>query len=102
MNLKSLFRFVHDSRVYLLIVPATIILFLIDDVLAKTWLQWGVVLPIIAGITLILRKILFNTLDLSSAIEKACETPGGSGHVVMAVAIVMAAVLVSATLWLSH
>lgn len=100
--MKQILKSLNDSRIYILVVPATILLFIIDPIIAQTWMQWGIVLPIIAGVTLVLRKILFNTLDMSAAIEKACETPSGSGSVVLAVAIVMAAVLLSATIWLSH
>lgn len=100
--MKHLFRSLHDSRIYLLVIPATLLLFLIDPILTKTWMQFGLVLLILAGLTLFLRKVLFNTFDMSAAIDKAVETSGGAAQVVVAVSIVMAAVMVSATLWLAH
>ena len=100
--MKAMFKSLHDSRIYLLVIPATMLLFYIDPILTKTWMQFGLVLLILAGLTLMLRKILFNTLDMSAAIDKAVESPQGAGSVVLGVAVFMSAVLVSATLWLSN
>lgn len=100
--MKALFKSLHDSRIYLLVLPATFLLFYIDPILTKTWMQFGLVLLVLAGLTLLLRKILFNALDMSAAIEKAVETPQGAATVVLAVAIFMAAVFIAATLWLAH
>lgn len=100
--MKQLLRALHDSRIYLLIVPATIALWFLDSVIAETWTQWGLVLPILCGFALAVRKVLFNTFDMSAAIDKACETPEGSARVVQGVAIVMAAFLIAAAVWFRH
>lgn len=99
---RDLLKVLHDFRIYLLIIPAAIALTVIDSVLAKTWLEWGLVMFVIVGFALAMRKVVFNELDLSAAVGKACETSTGSAYVVLAVALFMAAVLVSATLWLAH
>lgn len=100
--MKAILKSMQDSRIFLLIFPATFLLYLIDPVMTETWMQWGLVVFAVAGITLMLRKILFNTFDMSAAIEKACESSAGAGQVVMAVAVVMASIMVSVTLWLSR
>lgn len=100
--MKELLKTLNDTRIYLLTIPVSIALFFLDPVLAATWLTWGLVIFAIAGIVLALRKILFNTFDMSAAIEKALESPAGAGQVVMAVAIVMASIFVSVTMWLSR
>jgi len=100
--MKAILRSMRDSRIFILIFPATFILWLLDPILTETWCQWGLVIFAVAGLTLLLRKILFNTFDMSAAIAKAVETSGGAGQVVMAVAIVMASIMLSVTLWLSR
>ena len=100
--MKAIFKAIWDSRIAFLLFPATIALYFIDPVLTLTWCQWGLVMFAMAGITLLLRKILFNTFDMSAAIEKAVESPHGAGLVVIAVALVMASIMVSVTLWLSR
>lgn len=100
--MKAIFKSLQDSRIFLLIFPAAFALYFIDPIMTETWLQWGLVMYAVAGVTLMLRKILFNTFDMSAAIAKACETSGGAGQVVTAVALVMAAIMVSVTMWLSR
>ena len=100
--MKHILKSLHDSHIYLLVIPATLMLFYIDPILTKTWLQFGLVLLILAGLTLFLRKILFNTFDMSSAIDKAVETSAGAAQVVLAVALVMSAVMITSALWLAH
>lgn len=100
--MKAIFKSMQDSRIFLLIFPATILLWFLDPVLTETWMQWGLVIFAVAGLSLLLRKILFNTFDMSAAIEKAVESSAGAGQVVMAVAIVMASIMLSVTLWLSR
>lgn len=99
---QNLLKPLHDSRIYILVLPATALLFWIDPILTKTWLQFGLVLLILAGLTLFLRKILFNTFDMSVAIDKAVESSVGAAVVVLAVALVMCAVMVTSALWLAH
>lgn len=100
--MKAFLRLFSDLRILMLTVPATIVLWLLDPILTQTWVQWGMAIFVVAGITLLVRKILFHSFDMSAAIEKAVETSGGAGQVVMAVAIVMAAIMLSVTLWLSR
>lgn len=100
--MKAIFKSMRDSRIFILIFPATFILWLLDPILTETWCQWGLVIFAVAGLTLLLRKILFNSFDMSAAIEKACESSNGAGIVVLAVAIMMASIMFSVTLWLSR
>ena len=100
--MKNILRALHDMRVYFLIIPFCILLYWIDPVIFETWVQWGAALPIIVGVMLVVRKILFPTVDLSEIIEKASEDPIGAGLVVLAVTILSATFLMAATLWLSH
>lgn len=97
----EILRKLLDIRIYLLVIPATIALYFIDPALAITWAQWGLVMFVVAGLTLIMRKVMFNTFDMSEAINKACESSSGAATCVLAVAIVMAAMFMSVTQWLS-
>ena len=100
--MKEFLHSIHDYRVYILIFPFTLLLFWIDPVVAETWFEWGAALPIIVGLTLLVRKILFSTVDLSETMKTASESPTGAGNVVLAISIVSAAFMISATLWLSR
>lgn len=100
--MKEFFRAIHDYRIYILILPFTALLYFLDPVVARTWLEWGAALPVIVGLTLLVRKILFSTVDLSETMKTASESPAGAGSVVLAIAIVSAAFMLAATLWLSR
>lgn len=92
----------HDYRIYFLIIPFTFLTFWIDPIVAKAWMEWGAALPIIVGVTLLVRKIMFPDVDLSATVDKATETPAGAGNVVLAIAIISSAFMICATLWLSR
>ena len=98
----QLLKAFHDVRAYFLILPFCLLLWWTDPVVFKTWIQWGAALPIIVGVMLVVRKIIFNTVDLSEVIEQACKSSTGAGLVVLAVSLVSATFLMAATLWLSH
>lgn len=98
----QLLKAFHDVRAYFLILPFCLLLWWTDPVVFETWVQWGAALPIIVGVMLVVRKIIFNTVDLSQVIEQACKSSTGAGLVVLAVSLVSATFLLAATLWLSH
>lgn len=98
----QLLKAFHDVRAYFLILPFCLLLWWTDPVVFETWIQWGAALPIIVGVMLVVRKIIFNTVDLSEVIEQACKSSTGAGLVVLAVSLVSATFLMAATLWLSH
>ncbi|MCP1290948.1 hypothetical protein NK214_12180 [Chromobacterium sp. S0633] len=94
-----MFKRMHDYRVYLLILPFTLALFAIDRVIAETWLQLGLALPVLVGVALVLRKSLFH-VDVSQAGDIALHSPVGAALVVLADRLFMAAVLIGGVLWL--
>lgn len=98
----QLLKAFHDVRAYFLILPFCLLLWWTDPVVFETWVQWGAALPIIVGVTLLVRKIIFNTVDLSEVIEQACKSSTGAGLVFLGVAVFSAVFLIAATLWLSH
>lgn len=98
----QLLKAFHDVRAYFLILPFCLLLWWTDPVVFETWIQWGAALPIIVGVMLVVRKIIFNTVDLSEFIAQAYKEPIGAGLVVLAITILSATFLMAATLWLSH
>ncbi|AUH51253.1 hypothetical protein CXB49_10745 [Chromobacterium sp. ATCC 53434] len=89
----------HDYRIYLLIIPAALALFWIDSVVAQTWLQLGLALPVLLGVALLMRKALFH-VDVSAAADIAMHAPTGAALVVLADRLFMAAVVIGGVLWL--
>ncbi|MEO4030681.1 hypothetical protein ABH313_21850 [Chromobacterium vaccinii] len=89
----------HDYRIYALILPAALALLWIDRVVAITWLQLGLALPVLVGVALLLRKALFHS-DVSQAADLALASPVGAALVVLADRLFMAAVVIGGVLWL--
>ncbi|WP_158677600.1 hypothetical protein [Chromobacterium vaccinii] len=89
----------NDYRIYLLILPATLALYWIDSVIAQTWLQLGLALPVLVGVALLLRKAMFH-VDVSEAADIALRAPTGAALVVLADRLFMAAVVIGGVLWL--
>ncbi|MBP4045878.1 hypothetical protein [Chromobacterium violaceum] len=94
-----MFGKLRDFRLYVLILPALAGLWWIDRVVAVTWLQLGLALPVLVGVALLLRKVLFHS-DISQAADLALASPVGASLVVMADRLFMAAVLLAGVLWL--
>ncbi|VEB42386.1 Uncharacterised protein [Chromobacterium violaceum] len=94
-----MFGKLRDFRLYVLILPALAGLWWIDRVVAVTWLQLGLALPVLVGVALLLRKVLFHS-DVSQAADLALASPVGASLVVMADRLFMAAVLLAGVLWL--
>lgn len=64
-----------DKSAMLLIIPCLVALFFIDASMVKTLVQWLVFAPIIAGVAIIVSRIVFPQLNLTKLVE---EVHGGN------------------------
>ena len=89
-----------DIRIYFLIIPFALLFAYFDPTIGKVLGQWLIGFPVLIGLAMAVRKVIFH-IDLHSALEKACETPQGAAMVVLSVSIVMASVILAGVVWLS-
>lgn len=67
------FKALGDKSALILIIPAVIALFFIDDAMIKTLIQWLIFMPVIAGVAVVVSRIIFPHIDLSRLIRETHE-----------------------------
>lgn len=91
----------RDARIWLLIGPATSILFL-DPPVAKTLWYALIVVFIVVGVAHAIRKLVMPYIDLDSVVARAVETATGAGLVFVGVALLLASIVLAAAQWLGR
>jgi hypothetical protein len=89
----------YDPSAWILIIVCGGGVMLFDPVTVKTITQWTLNFGIFAGVAVIISRLIFPQIDLSAHVRAAHDGNIGSGLVVLSVALVMAFLLLSLTLW---
>lgn len=69
----SRFKVLGDKSALFLIVPALAALFFIDAAMVKTLVQWLVFAPIIAGVAIMVSRVVFPQINLTQLIKETHE-----------------------------
>ncbi len=80
-----------DKSALLLMAPALLVLYVIDAPMFKTITQWIVVAPVLAGIAVMVSRVIYLKINLTDLVRRS-----QAGNV--AAAIVAAAVILSVSL----
>lgn len=64
------FKVLGDKSALFLIVPAVVALFFIDGPMVKTLIQWLVFTPVIAGVAIMVSRVVFPQIDLTRLIRE--------------------------------
>ncbi len=78
-----------DASAWLLILPALVVLALIDQSLAKTLVQWALFALVLAGVTVMVSRIVFPQIDLTALDEQAKSPKANVASAVIAAAVVI-------------
>lgn len=91
---------VLDKSAWLLIGPALIALYAIDASLATTLLQWALFGLVLAGVSIIISRLVFPQIQLTALLESAhMEKNTAAGLVVAATIVFVALVMLALVLW---
>ncbi len=60
-----------DKTALLLIIPALAVLLYIDEAMFKTILQWVVVAPVLAGIAVMVSRVIYHKINLTDLVMRA-------------------------------
>ena len=69
LELKRM-RALIDKSAWLLIAPAAIAIYFIDDTMFKTLIQWLLFAPILAGVAVIVSRIVFPQIHLTDLVAE--------------------------------
>ncbi len=99
---RSLFRrlsALFDKSALVLIVPAVCVLVAIDPPMLKTLVQWMAFAPILAGVAIIVSRIVFPQIQLTDLINDARAGNTGSGIVAASVIGFVAVIVLALVTW---
>lgn len=89
-----------DKSAWLLIAPALVVLFLLDDAAARTLVQWSLFALVLAGVGIIVSRLTFPQVHLGDLVEQA-QNQGNvaAGLIASAVIVFVSATLLAMVLW---
>lgn len=89
-----------DKSAWLLIAPAIAALYAIDPALAKTFAQWSIFGLVLAGVSIMISRIVFPQIELTKLVESAhTEKNAAAGLVASAVVLFVGLVILSLVIW---
>lgn len=97
---NSFRRGLLDLRVWVMLLPALVVLALDLPVLTTLLYSLSAVLVIVA-MTHVIRRIIFHYLDMELLALIAQHSATGAGLTFVGVCIVLASIIVSATIWVA-
>lgn len=90
-------RALADKSAWLMIAPCAIAIYFIDEAMFKTLIQWLLFAPILAGVAVIVSRIVFPQINLTDLVAEVKDgnVPAGilSGALVLFVALLVHALV---------
>lgn len=93
------FAALFDKSAWLLIAPAVALLYWIDPPLARTFAQWGLFFLVLAGVAVIISRIVFPQVELTKLVRQAGTSPHGAGLVAAALVVFVGILILSGVIW---
>ncbi len=88
-----------DKSAFLLIVPFALVLYLIDSSMLVTLLEWLVFAPVLAGIGILVSRLVFPHINLTRLLYKAERGNRAAGAVAGALIVFVGLLLLALVLW---
>jgi uncharacterized membrane protein len=81
------FKALGDKSALFLIIPAVAALFFIDAAMVKTLVQWLIFAPIIAGVAIMVSRVVFPQVNLTQLVKETHE--GNKASAILAGALLL-------------
>lgn len=88
-----------DKSAWLLIAPAIIALYWIDAPLARTFAQWSLFFLVLAGMAVVISRIVFPQIDLKYFVTRAENGSHAASIVVAAIVLFVGMLILAGVLW---
>lgn len=88
-----------DKSALLLILPAFVILLLLDAPAAKALVQWSLFALVIAGVAVIISRVIFPQIDLNAYLKKALNGSMAGATVSAAIITFVGLLILAIVLW---
>lgn len=94
-RIKALF----DTSAWILIAPSLIALFYIDESMLSTLVQWLVFAPVLAGVAVIVSRIVFPQIHLTTLVEQSIKGNQAAATLASSLVIFVAILVLSLVIW---
>lgn len=98
-NTHSRFKSLFDKGAWLLMLPAALLLFFIDPAMLLTILQWLLVGLVIAGVTIIVSRIMFPQVSMPWLVAEIAKGNLAAGVTAAALILFVGLVFLGLVLW---
>lgn len=99
MNFRRIKAF-FDTSAWLLILPAVVALFWIDEPMARTLVQWVIFAPVMAGVAIVISLLVFPQINLSDLVKRALDQKNpAAAAIAVAIIAFMAVIFLALVLW---
>lgn len=88
-----------DLTAWVLLVISIVPLLLVDPAMVVTLVQWTAFALALAGVTVVITRVVLPQIDLSEWVERAREGSAGAGLMVLSVALAVCCVFLGLVLW---
>lgn len=99
MNEFKRLKALLDKSAWLLILPSLVALFFIDEAMLKTLVQWLVFAPVLAGVAIIVSRVVFPQIHLTTLVEQTQKGNTAAGHLASALVLFVAIVILALVMW---
>lgn len=96
---QSRFKSLFDQSAWLLMLPAAALLFWLDAAMMQTIVQWLLVAPILAGLTIIVTRLIFPQVSLSWLVAEVDQGNTAAGILAAALVLCVGIVFIGIALW---
>lgn len=93
------FAALTDGSAWLLMLPALLVLWVVDPPMVKTLLQWTMFFLVVSGLSVMVSRVCFPQIDLNSFLVRAYHGDKACALVVAAVIAFVAALIIAIVLW---
>lgn len=88
-----------DLSAWVLVLVALVPLFLIDRAMALTLIQWSAFGLALAGVSVVISRVVLPQVDLTEWVERARKGEAGASLIVFAVTSFLAVIFLGLVLW---
>lgn len=88
-----------DKSAWLLILPAMLIIYWVDPVLAQTLWKWSLFGVVLSGVAVIISRLIFPQLNLGELMKRVEDDTHASGVVVAALIIFVGILMLALVIW---
>lgn len=88
-----------DKSAWLLILPSIVALFFIDKAMLETLVQWLVFAPVLAGVAIIVSRVVFPQIHLTTLVNQVHKGNTGAAILASSLVLFVAIVIVALVMW---